>query len=510
MIKKTAASPLWLFIAAFALRFFHLGQKCFWTDEAFSYEVCLGLRYDDSTPMLFYNLVKPFLNLPFSMEINGRFLPALIGALTVFVIYFLGARFISKKYAIIIGWFAAINPVLIVLSQDLRAYGLVTLFASILFLAFVSILKTAENNSSADRNLIDNIYLWYVIFIFAGTVGLYTHYIFIPVLFIFGFLFLYSILRGLLDRRQFLKVVVAFAAIGLLFLPALAGFSERMSYRMDETKSVFYSIYSIKALFKSLWGFNLGYIFKMSWITNPLTVFKSPADALLVISSTILAVYFIIALIKNLKSKSLIGIIAVSYVLFLFIHIFIAISDYRQISAVLIPFIIMLSFTYYNSAGWKKYLLFASMLISFGGGLVWYYLLPYSPMNPADFKAAANYIDYNFREGDAVYAFMSDLSFLTFDRYYNKEILVLDDKVRLYHTGRESIKRREDARQMYSKHMENLKILFEKHPRVFVICDNNEIGQEDIAEFTKYNEISSRKFGDFCTILEFIHITNKP
>jgi len=193
MIKTITRSPLWLIIITFVLRFLFLSRKCFWLDEAFSYEVCLGLRYDDTTPRLFYQLANPFLRLPFSMEFNGRLLPAIFGILTVIVIYFIGLKLVSQKYALIVGLLAAFNPILIILSQDMRAYGLAALLTSLLFLAFINIVKISADNHSKKNSLADNIYLWYLIFILAGTIGLYAHYIIIPILLIMVLLFLFII-----------------------------------------------------------------------------------------------------------------------------------------------------------------------------------------------------------------------------------------------------------------------------------------------------------------------------
>ena len=502
MIKTITRSPLWLIIITFVLRFLFLSRKCFWLDEAFSYEVCLGLRYDDTTPRLFYQLANPFLRLPFSMEFNGRLLPAIFGILTVIVIYFIGLKLVSQKYALIVGLLAAFNPILIILSQDMRAYGLAALLTSLLFLAFINIVKISADNHSKKNSLADNIYLWYLIFILAGTIGLYAHYIIIPILLIMVLLFLFIILHRIIGRKELVKFILANVAIGLLFLPYIAEFFKRISIRLDKSADVFYSIYSLKTILRSLWGFNLGYIFKMSWLTNPQALIGHPLQALLFAASIILFIFFAAIIWKSLKSKSVLSLMVLAYTLLAIMHLFIALSDYRQIFAILIPYILILGYAYYQSDGWKRYLMLVSFIICFSGGLFWYYSLPYSPLYPADFKSAAKYVENNLREDEVVYAFMTDLQYLTFDRYCNADILTVDDRVKLYHTSPNSLKRRETMAQLHLKHFASLKILMEKYPRVLVVIVSDNIAREVYQELKKYKEISIKSFGPYLTIFE--------
>jgi len=510
MLKKLACSPGWLIIIALGLRFLDLGRKCFWLDEAFSYEVCRGLRYDDTTPMLFYQLVEPFLKLPFSIEFNGQLLPAIFGILTVFVIYLIGLRLVSKKYALIAGLLAAVNPVLIVLSQDMRAYGLAAFLTAVLFLAFVNVVKIAAENSSCKSPLTENIYFWYFIYILAGTIGLYAHYIIIPILFILALLFLFIVLRKIVFPQELAKFILANAAIVLLFLPYLTEFLQRMSIRVDESADVFYSIYSLKTIIRSLWGFNLGYVFKMSWLTHPLNLIHHPQYALLLAASVILLIFFAITVWKNLKSQSAFSLVVLAYALLMLMHLFIALSDYRQIFAVLIPFILILSYAFYLSEGWKKYLMLASLLISLGGGLTWYYSLPYSPLYPADFRAAAKYLENSLDEGEAAYAFMTDLQYLTFDQYCRVVLLTVDDRVKLYHSSRDYLKRRETMPQLHLKHFANLKDLTEKYSKLYVVIVSDNISRDVRQELNKYREISVKTFGAYLTIIELTASPSTP
>ena len=116
---------------AFLLRFSDLGRKCFYSDETFTYGVCLGERYDNTPPSLFYNLSKPFLALPFDIEVNCRILPALFGLILVIVMFFIAKEFKNDHFPYMVAGMTAFNPILIQVSQEFRAYSMVTLLVAL-------------------------------------------------------------------------------------------------------------------------------------------------------------------------------------------------------------------------------------------------------------------------------------------------------------------------------------------------------------------------------------------
>ncbi|MBC8277386.1 MAG: glycosyltransferase family 39 protein, partial [FCB group bacterium] len=167
--KPVNAKLVLILIIVFAavIRLYGIEDKCFSMDEAFSFEVCHGLRYDDTTPDLFYDICSVFLSLPFSNEVNGRLLSVIAGVLTVFVIYYIVNSLFSKKTALMITVMCSINPILVQISQEMRAYGLIAFFLSV---SILSILKLAGDRNDEQTGKWKTDYFWILLFIVSSTV----------------------------------------------------------------------------------------------------------------------------------------------------------------------------------------------------------------------------------------------------------------------------------------------------------------------------------------------------
>src|SRR5206468_4258293 len=85
----------------------------------------------EATPHLFYVLDWLFTR-PFgTSEVGMRLLSALLGTLTVAVVYVAGAVGASRRAGLAAAAFAAVNPFLVWYSQEARAYALVVFLSAV-------------------------------------------------------------------------------------------------------------------------------------------------------------------------------------------------------------------------------------------------------------------------------------------------------------------------------------------------------------------------------------------
>jgi hypothetical protein len=133
------------------LRLYQIGAKGLWLDEAFS--VWLGwqplpdmlswiIRIDQHPP-LYYFLLHFWMRFGDSAA-TVRTLSALIGALTIPMIYLLGRRLLGQNVALLAALILAISPFHIRFGQETRMYTLLTLNASLAMLALAHLLTDPQ------------------------------------------------------------------------------------------------------------------------------------------------------------------------------------------------------------------------------------------------------------------------------------------------------------------------------------------------------------------------------
>jgi len=123
-------------LLAFGLRLYALDRQDIWGDEAFSIwlssqplpQVVAGGA--DTHPPLYPFLLYLWLGLGGPSPLVVRFLSALVGTLTIPVVYALGCRAFGRAAGKLAAFLAAISPILVYYSQETRMYGLVTLLAA--------------------------------------------------------------------------------------------------------------------------------------------------------------------------------------------------------------------------------------------------------------------------------------------------------------------------------------------------------------------------------------------
>ncbi|PKL65757.1 MAG: glycosyl transferase [Methanomicrobiales archaeon HGW-Methanomicrobiales-3] len=138
-----------LTVIGLILRFFNLGYNSLWLDEASTltfasmslpgiWEATTGGEFN---PPLFY-WTEHIMLLFGNSEVILRFVPALLGVLTIPLVYVIGKEFYDRNVGIIAAAAVTFSPFLIFYSQEARAYsmGLFLIVASLVF--FLKALKT--------------------------------------------------------------------------------------------------------------------------------------------------------------------------------------------------------------------------------------------------------------------------------------------------------------------------------------------------------------------------------
>ncbi len=119
-------------VAAALLRFFRLGEWSFWGDEIFS----LGGRSDgfvESTTVQLIHLTTSILG---TSEWTARLVPALIGTLSISILYFPVKRMLGAGVGLLAAVLLAISPWHLYWSQNARFYVLLLLFHTLALLTF--------------------------------------------------------------------------------------------------------------------------------------------------------------------------------------------------------------------------------------------------------------------------------------------------------------------------------------------------------------------------------------
>jgi hypothetical protein len=130
--RRRVGPLLGLCLVGGALRFATLGTQSFWLDEAATGRlVRMGfgamiraLPDGESTPPLYYVLAWLWTRLFGTGEVGLRSLSALLGTLTIAVVYAAAARLLGRRPAVAAAALTAFSPLLIWYSQEARSYAL--------------------------------------------------------------------------------------------------------------------------------------------------------------------------------------------------------------------------------------------------------------------------------------------------------------------------------------------------------------------------------------------------
>ena len=140
-----------LTIIGFFLRFYNLGYNSLWLDEATTYNISLqsfaGIwqvtANGEFNPPLFYWVEHVMLMLG-NNEFILRFIPALLGVLTIPLFYMIGKEFLDRNAGIIAAAACTVSPFLIYYSQEARAYMMMLFFVALATIFFLRAMKSGS------------------------------------------------------------------------------------------------------------------------------------------------------------------------------------------------------------------------------------------------------------------------------------------------------------------------------------------------------------------------------
>ena len=155
-------------LVATALRFYHLGYQELWLDETLSYYIVSAPNWEEfvireSSPPLFYLLLRPWTLLAGTTEVGLRSLSAFCGVLAVGSLILTGRILFNPAVGLWTGAFAALAPIHIYYSQETRTYSLLLLW---LILAYAALARALRNGTWP---------AWLGVSVFA-LLALYSHY----------------------------------------------------------------------------------------------------------------------------------------------------------------------------------------------------------------------------------------------------------------------------------------------------------------------------------------------
>jgi uncharacterized membrane protein len=165
--SRYVQSLIILTILGFILRFYNLGFNSLWLDEAstntfavmsFSgiWQATAGGEFN---PPLFYWIEHLMLVLG-NNEAVLRFIPALLGVLTIPLIYCAGKEFMDRNVGIIAAAATAFSPFLIFYSQEARAYSMMLFFVAFALVFYFKALKTNELKNWALFGILSALAFW--------------------------------------------------------------------------------------------------------------------------------------------------------------------------------------------------------------------------------------------------------------------------------------------------------------------------------------------------------------
>lgn len=212
-------------LIAATLRFYHLDWQSLWLDEAATlwysssgytgvWNYVLSGEYN---PPLYYWITTFMLNFGNS-EFILRFIPCIVGVLTIPAVYLLGREWRNETVGLVAAALLAFSPFHIYYSQEARAYTLAVLFVVLMLYSYLRATKTKQ-------------YTWWIITSACAALAFWTHfYTFIPTILIFA----HALISGKFKKDSLKKVMVAVTAFIWFTLPLLLAMEFLIRLRTGE------------------------------------------------------------------------------------------------------------------------------------------------------------------------------------------------------------------------------------------------------------------------------------
>lgn len=161
-------------VAGAVIRFWDLGGKSLWFDEALSIADSRSLQSGFGSgyhPPIFYYLLHAWLPFSESSDALVRIVSALPGSLTVAAVYFAGWRFFNERAGVFAASILAVASLHVEYSQEVRMYALATFFVTVATVALAELLRRWPNASNRAK--------WVLALAYTGTayLAIATHYL---------------------------------------------------------------------------------------------------------------------------------------------------------------------------------------------------------------------------------------------------------------------------------------------------------------------------------------------
>lgn len=175
---KNRVTFIAILLAGFLIRFYGLGDKPFHEDEGWTLNHVLRFswrelfshqNYELMTPPLFYLLEKLSATFLGISEFSLRIPSVLFGSLSIFWVYQAGRLMKSETAGLAAAALAAFSPLSILYSQMARSFGLLGFWAILCFVFFIRYYESRKP-------------LFFLAFLSAAMLGLFTHFLFLNLL----------------------------------------------------------------------------------------------------------------------------------------------------------------------------------------------------------------------------------------------------------------------------------------------------------------------------------------
>jgi mannosyltransferase len=165
------------------LRFYNLGFNSLWLDEGTTYSVSVNtfagiwqavISWDFSPPLFYW--IEHVMLMFGNNEAILRFVPAILGILTIPLMYFVGKEIMDRNVGIIAAAAATVSPFLIYYSQEARAYSMTVFFIAFAMVFYLRALKNNDIKNWAVFGLLSALSFWshYYVFILITAFVLYA------------------------------------------------------------------------------------------------------------------------------------------------------------------------------------------------------------------------------------------------------------------------------------------------------------------------------------------------
>ena len=206
-----------LTVLGLILRLYHISEISLWLDEALtnyyahlSFLDIVKIMVTENNPPLFY-WIEHILVIFGNSEFILRFVPAIIGTMTIPVFYFLGREFYNRDVGIIAATLLTVSTFHIYYSQEARSFTLLLCIFSVALYFYLKALRTNSLNS-------------WLIFGFFSALACWTHYYaFVMVVPLYLFVLISRVIIGKDEFPRLKPAVLATILFVILSSPMLIG-----------------------------------------------------------------------------------------------------------------------------------------------------------------------------------------------------------------------------------------------------------------------------------------------